>query len=180
MSDGSRAQPKQARLTATFGGALPLFAAGSTVATVGVAAAALPRSPPSVHSAPREPPWCPLPGLTAAPAAWRAAAWGRGRDQRRAVHARPQGGRRACRVRTCEPGSALQQRSLGSGSRARLRAMFEGVSSGPNANDIVFYCLGHVRRVTHNASRSTASTTAAIASVTAASSRSEMTKGGIA
>eukprot|EP00964_Phaeocystis_antarctica_P130029 scaffold93846_cov57-Phaeocystis_antarctica.AAC.2 len=51
-----------------------------------------PRSQLSAPSAPRAPPWCPLPGLAAAPAAWRAAAFDRGRYQPLAGHARPQGG----------------------------------------------------------------------------------------
>eukprot|EP00964_Phaeocystis_antarctica_P018771 scaffold10350_cov68-Phaeocystis_antarctica.AAC.2 len=57
-----------------------------------------PRSPLSAPSAPHGPPCCPLPGLAAAPAAWRAAAWGRGRDPPATVRGRPQGGRRPCDV----------------------------------------------------------------------------------
>eukprot|EP00964_Phaeocystis_antarctica_P153370 scaffold121620_cov69-Phaeocystis_antarctica.AAC.3 len=41
MSDGSLAQPKQARLSARFGGAPPLSTAGGTAVATGVAAAAL-------------------------------------------------------------------------------------------------------------------------------------------
>eukprot|EP00964_Phaeocystis_antarctica_P090376 scaffold57810_cov66-Phaeocystis_antarctica.AAC.5 len=54
------------------------------------------RSPPSAASAPRGPPCCPLPGLAAAPAAWRAAAWGRARDQPAIARGRPPRGRRPC------------------------------------------------------------------------------------
>eukprot|EP00964_Phaeocystis_antarctica_P017936 scaffold9959_cov66-Phaeocystis_antarctica.AAC.1 len=55
-----------------------------------------PHSRPSVPSAPRGPPCCPLPGLAAARAAWRAAAWGRARDPRATARGRPPGGRRPC------------------------------------------------------------------------------------
>eukprot|EP00964_Phaeocystis_antarctica_P001524 scaffold810_cov49-Phaeocystis_antarctica.AAC.2 len=59
-----------------------------------------PLSQPSAPSAPRGPPCCPRPGLAAAPAAWRAAAWGRARDRPATVRGRPQVGRRPCDLAT--------------------------------------------------------------------------------
>eukprot|EP00964_Phaeocystis_antarctica_P123245 scaffold86895_cov39-Phaeocystis_antarctica.AAC.1 len=63
-----------------------------------------PCSLPSVPSAPRGPPCCKHPGLAAAPAAWRAAAWGRARDRPATVRGRPPRGRRPCDVANA-PGS---------------------------------------------------------------------------
>eukprot|EP00964_Phaeocystis_antarctica_P031681 scaffold17914_cov62-Phaeocystis_antarctica.AAC.1 len=66
-----------------------------------------PRSLPSAPSAPRGPPCCPLPGLAAAPAAWRVAAWGRGRGRRATARGRPQGGRRPCEDARSHTASSL-------------------------------------------------------------------------
>ena len=70
-------------------------AADGAAAAAGSAVAPRPCSPPpSAPPAPRAPPCCPLPGPAAAPAAWRAAAWGRARDEPGAARGRPQGFRR--------------------------------------------------------------------------------------
>eukprot|EP00964_Phaeocystis_antarctica_P163680 scaffold140289_cov105-Phaeocystis_antarctica.AAC.1 len=73
--------------------------------------------------APRGPPCCPLLGPAAAPSAWRAAAWGRGRDRRATVRGRPPEGRRPCGVANATHASSLGRKTRDTvGSQKNLAA----------------------------------------------------------